>query len=121
MGLGKTIQAISLLAHLCESKDNWGPFLIVCPNTTLYNWRNELNKFAPDIKVIPYWGSNNQRKIIRKYFDQGSLGKRESRMHVVITSYNLAVIDHKAFHKLRWQYIILDEAQNIKNNTSQRW
>ena len=121
MGLGKTIQAIAMLAHLSKAQDNWGPFLVVAPNSTLYNWRNELNKFAPSLNVIPYWGSNNNRKIIRKFFVQSKLGKRESKMHVTITSYNLAVIDSKSFHRVRWQYIILDEAQAIKNNTSQRW
>lgn len=102
MGLGKTIQAISFLTHLCANKNNWGPFLVICPNTTLYNWKNELTKFAPNLNVVPYWGSNNQRKIIKKYFDQRELGTESSKMHVTITSYNLAVIDFKSFHKVRW-------------------
>lgn len=42
MGLGKTIQAISLLAHLTENKDVWGPFLIIAPATTLFNWKKEI-------------------------------------------------------------------------------
>lgn len=42
MGLGKTIQAISLLAHLSENKDVWGPFLIIAPATTLFNWKKEI-------------------------------------------------------------------------------
>jgi DNA helicase INO80 len=39
MGLGKTIQAIALLAHASERKNIWGPFLIVAPNSTLFNWQ----------------------------------------------------------------------------------
>jgi DNA helicase INO80 len=39
MGLGKTIQAISLLAHVSQNKNIWGPFLIVAPNSTLFNWQ----------------------------------------------------------------------------------
>jgi chromatin-remodeling ATPase INO80 len=39
MGLGKTIQAIALLSHIAETKGIWGPFLIVAPNSTLYNWQ----------------------------------------------------------------------------------
>ena len=45
MGLGKTIQAISLLSHLTENRNDWGPFCIVAPSTTLYNWKNEIEKF----------------------------------------------------------------------------
>lgn len=120
MGLGKTIQAIALLSHLA-SKGNWGPFLVVAPNSTLMNWRNEINKFFPKANVVPYWSNAALRKIIRKFFDQSSLGNEDSRMHVTITSYNMAVQDFKVFHRVRWQYIILDEAQAIKNNNSQRW
>lgn len=39
MGLGKTIQAIALLSHISENKGIWGPFLVVAPNSTLYNWQ----------------------------------------------------------------------------------
>ena len=57
MGLGKTIEAIALLAHIAESKNNWGPFLVVAPASTLYNWQEEIKKFCPEFKVLPYWGS----------------------------------------------------------------
>jgi DNA helicase INO80 len=57
MGLGKTIQAIALLAHLFESKNNYGPFLIVAPSSTLYNWQQEIKRFSPSLHVLPYWGS----------------------------------------------------------------
>lgn len=121
MGLGKTIQAIALLTHISEKKNNWGPFLVVAPSTTLYNWINELEKFSPALKILPYWGQVKERKILRRDFDQFILGKRESPFHVCVTSYNIAVQDEKAFCRLRWQHVILDEAQQIKNNNSQRW
>jgi len=57
MGLGKTIQAISLMAHIAEAKGTWGPFLVVVPVTTLHNWQNELKKFCPSLKVLPYFGN----------------------------------------------------------------
>ena len=53
MGLGKTIQAIAFLAHLSEDKNNWGPFLVIAPNATLYNWQQEFNRFCPSLKVLP--------------------------------------------------------------------
>jgi DNA helicase INO80 len=121
MGLGKTIQAIALLTHISEKKDNWGPFLIVAPSTTLYNWINELEKFAPSLRILPYWGQVKERRILRRDFDQYLLGKKDSPFHICVTSYNIAVQDEKAFCRLRWQHVILDEAQQIKNNNSQRW
>jgi DNA helicase INO80 len=62
MGLGKTIQAIALIAHLSENRGNWGPFLIVAPSTTLFNWQSEIQKFAPELNVLPYWGNLADRK-----------------------------------------------------------
>jgi DNA helicase INO80 len=45
MGLGKTIQAIALLAHLTENKNDWGPFCVIAPSTTLHNWKSEIERF----------------------------------------------------------------------------
>lgn len=121
MGLGKTIQAISLLAHLSENRGNWGPFLIIAPSTTLFNWQQEINRFSPSLKVLPYWGTQNERKTLRKYFNQKLLYTPSSPFHVLVTSYQLIVADEKFFHRVKWQYMILDEAQAIKNINSQRW
>lgn len=74
MGLGKTIQAIALLAHISENKNNYGPFLIVAPSSTLYNWQQEIKKFCPSLKVLPYWGNLKQRKTIRKFLSSKTLG-----------------------------------------------
>lgn len=112
MGLGKTVQSISLLAHLAEVEDVWGPFLIVTPSSTLHNWANELGKFLPDFKVLNYWGGLQERKELRK---------KLKRVNVVITSYQIAVSDESAISRIKWQYMILDEAQAIKSINSQRW
>ena len=121
MGLGKTIQAIALLAHISENKGNWGPFLVVAPASTLFNWQQEISRFAPNLRILPYWGSLKERKTIRKLFQQKLWGTPNSQFHVVITSYQLVVADEKAFQRMKWQYMILDEAQAIKNINSQRW
>jgi Superfamily II DNA/RNA helicases, SNF2 family len=55
MGLGKTIQSISVMAYLAEFHNIWGPFLVIAPASTLHNWQQEIAKFVPDIKVLPYW------------------------------------------------------------------
>lgn len=57
MGLGKTFQAISMVCWLAEFRNIWGPFLVVVPASTLHNWFNEFRHFAPDLKLLPYWGS----------------------------------------------------------------
>eukprot|EP01017_Pseudomicrothorax_dubius_P009245 TRINITY_DN13107_c0_g1_i1.p1 TRINITY_DN13107_c0_g1~~TRINITY_DN13107_c0_g1_i1.p1 ORF type:complete len:997 (-),score=305.63 TRINITY_DN13107_c0_g1_i1:149-3079(-) len=121
MGLGKTIQAIALLAHLSENKGNWGPFLVVAPPSTLYNWQQEINRFCPSLKVLPYWGNLPQRKMLRKFFNQKNLGSPNSPFNVVVTSYQMVVADEKIFQRMKWQYMILDEAQAIKNINSLRW
>jgi len=121
MGLGKTIQAISLLAHISESKGNWGPFLVVAPASTLFNWQQEIHRFAPNLRVLPYWGGLKERKTIRKFFQPRYWGSPTSQFHVVVTSYQLIVADEKSFQRLKWQYMVLDEAQAIKNTNSQRW
>lgn len=119
MGLGKTIQAISLLAHLTENKNEWGPFLIIAPSTTLFNWKKEITAFCPSLKVLPYWGNLNERKVLRKFFNPKYLSLHNSPFHVLITSYNLISTDEKYFLKPYWHYMILDEAQAIKNSQSQ--
>jgi DNA helicase INO80 len=121
MGLGKTIQAISFLCHLAEEKNIWGPFLIVSPLSTLHNWKGEFSKFAPALKVLPYWGNTYQRKVIRKFWKQKHMYTADASFHVLITSYNLAVIDEKRLQKIKWQCMILDEAQAVKSSESMRW
>eukprot|EP01133_Synstelium_polycarpum_P016843 gene16843-20027_t len=121
MGLGKTIQSIAVLAHLAEEKDIWGPFLIVTPKSTLHNWKNEFARFVPSFKVLPYWGNQKQRQTIRKYWNPKKLYSKGAPFHVLVTSYNVMVLDEKYFHRIRWQYMILDEAHAIKSASSNRW
>lgn len=122
MGLGKTVQSISVMAYLAETHGIWGPFLVVAPASTLHNWQQEIAKFVPDFKVLPYWGSASDRKILRKFWDRKhSVYRRESDFHVLVTSYQLVVSDVAYFQKMRWQYMILDEAQAIKSSQSSRW
>lgn len=125
MGLGKTVQSISLLAHLAERQNNWGPFLIVTPASTLHNWQQEFSKFVPALRIIPYWGSVQDRKVLRSTCMSYWTGKkpvtRDTPFHVMITSYQLIVSDESFLQKVKWQYMILDEAQAIKSSQSIRW
>lgn len=121
MGLGKTLQTISFLAYLCEKEDNWGPFLVVSPKATLHNWQQEVTKFCPDLKVLPYWGNKSDRNELRKYWSHKRMYRRDSEFQVCITSYETLTVDEKYFNRVKWQYLVLDEAQAIKNSNSSRW
>jgi len=115
MGLGKTVMTIALLAHLACEKGVWGPHLIIVPSSTVMNWELELKKWCPALKVITYVGSKEERLQKRTGWS------KDNAMHVCITSYTLAVLDSAVLRRRRWCYMILDEAQNIKNFRSQRW
>ncbi|KAK6353500.1 putative DNA helicase ino80 [Orbilia brochopaga] len=122
MGLGKTVQSISVMAYLAERHNIWGPFLVIAPASTLHNWQQEITKFVPDLKVLPYWGNTKDRKVLRKFWDRKHLTyTRDAPFHVLVTSYQLVVADQQYFQRIKWQYMILDEAQAIKSSTSTRW
>ncbi|KAL8590096.1 hypothetical protein ACOMHN_034327 [Nucella lapillus] len=121
MGLGKTVQTIAFLAHLSETQGIWGPFLVIAPASTLHNWQQEVSRFVPDFKVVPYWGNTQDRKVLRKFWDSRSLHTKSASFHVVITSYQLVIQDVKYFQRIKWQYLVLDEAQAIKSTSSARW
>ncbi|CAN8254382.1 unnamed protein product [Cochlearia groenlandica] len=121
MGLGKTIQAMAFLAHLAEEKNIWGPFLVVAPASVLNNWADEISRFCPDLKTLPYWGGLQERTILRKKINPKRMYRRDAGFHILITSYQLLVTDEKYFRRVKWQYMVLDEAQAIKSSTSIRW
>lgn len=95
----------------------WGPFLIISPASTLHNWQQEMARFVPVFKVVPYWGNPQERKILRQFWDTKDLHTKEASFHVVITSYQLVITDYKYFNRIKWQYMILDEAQAIKSTS----
>ncbi|GAB0098739.1 Chromatin-remodeling ATPase INO80 [Sergentomyia squamirostris] len=121
MGLGKTVQSIAFLCHIAEQYGVWGPFLIISPASTLHNWQQEMQRFVPGFNVVPYWGSPHERKILRQFWEQKDLHTKDASFHVVITSYQLVVSDYKYFNRIKWQYMVLDEAQAIKSSSSVRW
>ncbi|KAG6846025.1 hypothetical protein H0H87_011073 [Tephrocybe sp. NHM501043] len=122
MGLGKTVQSISLLSYLAETHDIWGPFLVVAPASTLHNWQQEITRFVPGLKALPYWGNVKDRATLRKFWSKKDITyNKDAPFHVLITSYQLVTQDQQYFQRVKWQYMILDEAQNIKNSSSVRW
>ena len=100
MGLGKTIQVISLILKLKEEKKLKKPVLVVCPTTLMGNWKRELNTFSPNLKILIYHGFNREFSL---------------ECDVILTTYAILRIDLEKFQKTNWDLIIIDEAQNIKN------
>lgn len=117
MGLGKTIQTISVLAYIAVYRQKWGPHLVVVPTSVMLNWEMEFKKFLPGFKILTYYGDIAERK--RKRIGWRNTGR--DMINVVITSYQLILQDAAAFKMRAWQYLVLDEAHNIKNFKSQRW
>lgn len=113
MGLGKTIQIISLIAHL-RNQNTAGPFIVAGPLATLPNWMNEFKKWLPSCPVVLYHGSKPEREAIR--MKHMSVKEEKSMTFpVVITSFEILMIDRPFLEKYLWQYIILDEGHRIKN------
>merc|ERR550517_782648 len=118
MGLGKTIQTIAFLAHLKETGEE-GPHLIVVPSSTMDNWRKELELWPPDIEVVTYWGSQDERRHLRLQLVQDELN-----YDVILTTYNMVVSsaeDRVLFKKMEFHYVVFDEAHMLKNMASQRY
>ncbi|XP_018645948.1 helicase swr1, putative [Schistosoma mansoni] len=127
MGLGKTVQTVAFLGCLAENYNIWGPFLIVTPASTLHNWTQEFAKFLPAFRLVPYWGTPTERKVLRRFWSSTrssnveSVDESDSQLHVVITSYQVVLQDAKFINKTAWSYIVLDEAHAIKSTSSLRW
>ncbi len=112
MGLGKTVQALALLLHLHDRHQGTAqsaPFLVVAPTSVSFNWVREAGRFAPDLNVRVYRGS-----------DRGSILTTLEPGDLVITSYGILVRDAEALAAHRFSAVILDEAQAIKNASTAR-
>ncbi|WP_417898852.1 DEAD/DEAH box helicase [Bacillus haimaensis] len=109
MGLGKTIQLIAYFLACKELEDNQErePVLIICPTSVLGNWQKELEKFAPSLNVMLYYGTNRNKG--------DSFLDSIKGADVVLTSYAISHLDEEELSNVRWSTVCLDEAQNIKN------
>lgn len=106
MGLGKTIQFIALLLHQ-KTQGGQGPSLLICPTSVIGNWEREIARFSPNIKVLLHHGP---LRVKDKEFK-----KEIKKIDLVITSFSLIHRDKTTFENIKFNYIVVDEAQNIKN------
>lgn len=104
MGLGKTLQVITLLEMKKESA------LIVCPASLVYNWESEFARFAPDLPICVVAGNSRQREEAVR-----DAGEKD----ILITSYDLLKRDLEWYDQKQFSYMIIDEAQYIKNAGTQ--
>jgi superfamily II DNA or RNA helicase len=103
MGLGKTVEVIALLRRAYASATSL-PSLILVPRSLLYNWKAELQRFAPELECRLYYGAERE---VESVFKHGPA--------IILSSYATIRNDIKALQSLEFLYLILDESQNIKN------
>ena len=104
MGLGKTIQTLTHLSTLKENGKLNKPCLIVMPTSLIANWKNEVKKFTPNLSVLSLHGNDRAKRF-----------KQLHNYDILLTTYPLIVRDKEKFEAHCFLYIILDEAQKIKN------
>ncbi|WP_181151531.1 DEAD/DEAH box helicase [Sphingobacterium gobiense] len=109
MGLGKTLQVITLLEYFYQTDPIASPSLVVVPNSLLFNWQREYQKFVPTREVAIYYGANRQDMT---NFDTGV---------IVLTTYGTLLSDSDFFAEKSFSYLIMDESQNVKNRNSKRF
>jgi superfamily II DNA or RNA helicase len=106
MGLGKTAQVIALLLY-GPRPDQRRPALVICPTSVVGNWRHELARFAPDLRVLVHHGAGRAAG--------EALAEAAAQHDVVLSTYSLLHRDEAALASVPWDGIVLDEAQNVKN------
>ncbi len=108
MGLGKSIQTIAFLLHEQTAQGRLpGPTLLICPTSLLGNWRREIQRFGPSLRVYTHYGPDRAR--------DEAFARAIAGYDVILTSYALARRDADFLQARRWFGIVLDEAQMIKN------
>jgi len=113
MGLGKTIQTLALLQKNKEETETAGgnsTSLLIMPTSLIYNWINEARKFTPQLKMMVHTGAFRYKspEVFANY-------------DVVVTTYGISRIDIEMFKSFFFDYVILDESQNIKNPSSKSY
>jgi len=105
MGLGKTLQSLAIILQLAVD----GPSLVVAPTSVSTNWQSEVHRFTPTINVKFFTGKDREKSI-----------KELGKFDLMITTYTLLQQENELLSSVKWQAIILDEAQAIKNAATKR-
>lgn len=135
MGLGKTIQVIAYISYLrAQLPFRRAPILIIAPLSTLANWEIEFRRFAPQIDVIKYYGTPDDRAFLRRRIQQGVKGSTmvDTKMihsygpnvyPVILTTFRIASNDRESLSLLapqeeKFGLVVVDESHSLKNYSS---
>lgn len=110
MGLGKTIQTLALMASL-KAEGRLSQALLVCPTSVLGNWQREAAQFTPGLRVLVHHGL--RERVLEAFID------KIQHYDLILVGYPLLTRDRKIFLSIAWDLVVLDEAQQIKNSTTQ--
>jgi superfamily II DNA or RNA helicase len=102
MGLGKTVMVLAWLDRLRRERRKIAPSLVVVPRSVVFNWKEEAARFAPKLRVLDFSGAARSTEDLEKY-------------DLVVTTYGAIRRDAIRLKDIRFEYVILDEAQAIKN------
>lgn len=108
MGLGKTVQMIALFEERIATREEKLPSLVVVPKSLMFNWVQEIQKFAPDLSCIEYTGP-----------ERAALLPEIPETDIILTTYGTLRRDILDLKEIAFDYTVLDEAQTIKNASSQ--
>ena len=112
MGLGKTATVLGVLQADRVEGCAAGPTLVVCPTSVMGNWRGEVERFTPSLRVVVHHGARRARG--------HALQRMAAGADVVVTSYPLVERDRDALASVPWARIVLDEAQQVKNPSTKQ-
>lgn len=106
MGLGKTHQAMVVILSALQTEPNV-PNLVICPTSVLDHWKSKFQTYAPGLKIALFYGKERNTLL------------SDNLPSVVLTTYSILSRDMEGLSKVQWNYVVLDEAQKIKNHNTQ--